>query len=181
MDDAEIRAEIERRKKRAIDLKIRESVWSLYKSEFKYIDEQMHKDAELILPAVRETYRKTGNAHEFGINGVQYRLVCVEGKKECDRYGRDETTTTHYTIGLGVNGSQVFEFKARTTITYMPEEPLFDDRVGEITAFIEGEWVTVIPELLDKMRTHSREVRKQRNAPQEAQRLKEDMKRFGLQ
>jgi hypothetical protein len=180
MDDAEIRAEIERRRKRAIDLKIRESVWSLYKSEFKYIDDRMQKDRELILPAVRETYRKIGNAHEFGSDGVQYRLACTEGKKERDRYDGDVTTTTHYTIGLGVNGSQVLEFKARASVTYMPEEPLFDDRVGEITAFIEGEWVTVIPELLEKMRAHSREVRRQRNAPKEAQRLKEDMKRFGL-
>lgn len=180
MDDAEIRAEIERRRRRAIELKVRESVWSLYRSEFKHIDEQMLKDPELILPSVLETYRHPGNAQEFQIDGVLYRLVCVEGKKENDRYGGERTTTSHFTIGLGVNGSQVLEFKAWSRITYAPEEPIFDQRLGEVSAFIEGEWVAAIPELLEKMKAHSREVRKRRSAPGEALRLKEDMKRFGL-
>src|SRR5215469_13969555 len=50
MNPEEIRAEIERRKKVARDLKLSQKVWSLYNSNFQYIDERLKKDTELIFP-----------------------------------------------------------------------------------------------------------------------------------
>ena len=49
MTPEEIRAEIERRKKLARDMKLSNKVWSLYNSNFQYIDDKLEKDPELIL------------------------------------------------------------------------------------------------------------------------------------
>jgi hypothetical protein len=49
MTPEEIRAEIERRKKLARDMKLSNKVWSLYNSNFQYIDDKLKKDPELIL------------------------------------------------------------------------------------------------------------------------------------
>src|SRR5450631_361894 len=89
MEPDEIRAEIERRKQRAKDLKLRESVWSLYISQFKYIDERLRKDPEAILAEVRESLKRSNNTYDFRFKGVEYRLVYKEDKKESDRWGRD--------------------------------------------------------------------------------------------
>jgi hypothetical protein len=104
----------------------------------------------------------------------------TERKKESDRRGRDETDATHATVLLKANGQLVFEFEVRTTITYATDAPIFDDTMGQIAAFIDGPWVTDIPSLLQKMMSHSRDVRKMRSAPKDAERLKQEMKRFGL-
>jgi hypothetical protein len=65
-------------------------------------------------------------------------------------------------------------------VTYTPDCPVFDETMGEITSFVEGPWVNVIPELLGKIRLHEKAVWDRRNAPKIQQRLEEDKKRFGL-
>jgi len=180
MEPEEVRAEIARRKQAAKDLKLRETVWSLYKSQFKYIDQQLRKDPELILPEVRESLKQSKNANDFRFNGSEYGLVYTEGKKETDRRGRDETDTKLCNDKMKENGRTVFEFKLRTSVTYAPDEPIFGESMGEITAFIDGAWVAEVSELNQKMRAHFQDVRKRRNAPAEAERLKQEMKRFGL-
>ena len=47
MDETEIRAEIERRRKRAIDLKLRETVWNIYSSQFQYMDDYLKHEPGL--------------------------------------------------------------------------------------------------------------------------------------
>ena len=180
MNEEDIKAEIERRKEKAKSLKLRETVWNLYSSQFKYIDERLQKDFELILPEVRETLKRSDSASEFGFNGTNYRLVCIERKREREHYGSDKTVTTHLTLSLNASGRLVFEFNMRTSVTYAPDQPIFDDYMGEITAFIEGPWIADIVELLQEMMAHVQEVWKRRNAPKEAQRLKKAMKKFGL-
>jgi hypothetical protein len=58
MNPEEIRAEIDRRKKLAIEMKLSNKVWSLYNSNFQHIDDKLKKDPELILPeAFEERHR----------------------------------------------------------------------------------------------------------------------------
>lgn len=180
MEPEEIKAEIARRKQMVKDLRLRETVWSLYSSQFKYIDDKFREDPELILPEVRDTFKLSNNANDFRFNGSDYRLVYTEGKKESDRWGGDKTVTTQATVMLKMNGELVFEFDLRTSVTYAPEAPIFDESMGEIKAFIDGPWVTDVPELLQRMRSHSQGVWKIRNAPKEAEKLKQEMKKFGL-
>jgi hypothetical protein len=81
---------------------------------------------------------------------------------------------------LKINGELVFEFDLRTSVTYAPEAPIFHESMGEIRAFIDGPWVTYVSELLQRMKSHSQGVWKKRNAPKEAEKLKQEMENFGL-
>ena len=65
MDEAVIRAEIERRRKRAIDLKLRETVWSIYSSQFQYMDDYLKKEPNSILPEVRNSLRRSNGMNAF--------------------------------------------------------------------------------------------------------------------
>lgn len=118
MDDAEIRAEIERRRKKAVDLKLRETLWSLYAARFQYIDKNLEENPGEILPAVRESLTRFGNTSEFRFGDANYRLTCVERHRE--RYGRgfNEIEKTDLTISLGIEGECVFEFEMTKSTTY---------------------------------------------------------------
>ncbi|HXY52038.1 MAG TPA: hypothetical protein VEI01_21505 [Terriglobales bacterium] len=58
--------------------------------------------------------------------------------------------------------------------------PFFDEYLGNVTRFIEGTWVTTIGDLQQGIREHEISVRDKRQAPKMQQKLREDMKRFGL-
>lgn len=60
------------------------------------------------------------------------------------------------------------------------EAPYFSDHMGDVVAFVEGPWVEEIGELARKMSQHERTVREKRNTPKRAQKLRDDMKRFGI-
>lgn len=180
MNPEEIRAEIERRKKLARDMKLSQKVWSLYNSNFQYIDDRLKKDPELIYPEVRESLIRSGDSDEFKFKGASYHLQCRKGKEERDRYGDDRSTTTPMTFALKVNGNLVYEFDMRRTVTYGPDFPDFSESFGSISAFIDGPWTTDIDELQEAMRSHSQQIYKQRNAPKAAAQLQQDMKKFGL-
>jgi len=176
----EIRAEIERRKQIARDMKLREEVWSLYSSNFQYIDDRLKKEPELLLPEVRESLVRTNESNEFRFKGQTYTLLCRQGKVEKERYDRDDSETTPLAFSLKVNGQLVFEFDMRKTVTYGRDMPYFNESFGNISAFIEGPWTADIDELDKAMSIHRQQIYKQRNAPKEAARLKQDMKKFGL-
>lgn len=179
MTTEEIRAEIERRKKRAHDLKLPQAIWSLYRAHFSSINKLLHDDPELILPEVRESLVSADETNEFRFRGVLYRLTCRKGKRETDLYDRD-TSVTPITLILAVDGSLSFEFEMRQTVTSGSDMPYFNERFGAITAFIEGQWTSDTLELKNAMGEHSRAIRRGRNAPKDAARLKQDMERFGL-
>jgi hypothetical protein len=187
MEPDEIRAEIQRRKKRATDLKLREILWSLYNSHFRRYTEQLKKDSELVYPEIQETLEISNTHIQFCIGETTYRLVYKEGpqERESDWVPRrrgilDETTITPATLALQVDGARVFDFKIQKSVSYTPEMPIFDETMGEITSFIEGPWVTDVAELLQKIRLHEKAVWDKRQAPKLQQKLREDMKRFGL-
>lgn len=60
MEQDEIRAEIERRRQRAIELKLRETIWAIYKHLRSYAA-IFKSDPATIYPGVRETLLIAGN------------------------------------------------------------------------------------------------------------------------
>jgi hypothetical protein len=104
---------------------------------------------------------------------------------DSDRWSRRRgvfgTSITDARLGLKMNERLVFEFKLRRTVTDTEDMPIFDDSLGEVTAFIEGPWVTVISELLQKVEQHQRALWEKRRAPRVQEKLREDMKRFGVE
>ena len=180
MNPEEIRAEIDRRKKLAREMKLSNKVWSLYNSNFQYIDDKLKKDPELILPEVRQSLKRSGDSSEFTFKGVTYLLECRKGQDERDRYGQDRSTTTPLSFSLKVNGNLVYEFDMSRTVTYGYDSPDFHESFGNINAFIEGPWTAEIDELQAAMRGHSQQIYKHRNAPKAAAQLQQDMKKFGL-
>lgn len=180
MDEAEIRAEIDRRRKRAVQLGLRETVWDLYYSQFQSIDDYLKKEPETILPEVKDSLRRSGNESAFRFNNSNYGLLCLAGRaEECGR-GFGSTETTAMTILLTVEGERVFEFELKKSVTYGEDMPYFHESMGNVNAFIEGPWVGQVSELLKAMRLYRQEIWRKKNAPREAQKLKEDMTRFGL-
>jgi len=180
MDEAEIRAEIGRRQKRAIDLKLRETVWKLYAAHFQFIDKNLKEKPEEILPAVKESLRRIGNSSEFRFGDANYCITCIERHRESHGRGFNETEKTDLTISLRVDGECVFEFEITKSVTYGEDMPYFSESMRNVTAFIEGPWVESIVRLKAEMEAFRQEYWKKKNAPKEEQRLKEDMKRFGL-
>jgi hypothetical protein len=181
MDEAEIRAEIERRRKRAIDLKLRETVWSIYSSQFQYMDDYLKKEPDSILPEVKSSLRRSDGLSEFDFAGLHFGLRCAPGKIERDGRGFDSTERTEMTLSLSVNGKSVLEFEMHKSVTYGEDMPYFSEYMGRVKAFIEGPWVDQVGELLKSMRAYKQEYLKRKNAPREAQRLRQDMKSFGLE
>jgi len=182
MEPDEIRAEIQRRKQRAINLRIREIQWSLY-NPYHYA-KLLADDAELIYPAFREALEVSDNHIQFRVEDAAYVLTYKKKSEERQFSGsrrlEDEVDITHATLALEVDGKLVFDFEVRKMVTYTPDCPIFDETMGEISSFVEGPWVNVIPELLGKIRLHEKAAWDRRNPPKIQQRLEEDMKGFGL-
>jgi hypothetical protein len=185
MEPDEIRAEIERRRKRAIDLKLRETLWTLYYWHLRSYAENLKKDPEMIYPEVRETLEISDAHIQFHVHEITYTVMFKEGPVECESRWRgrsiyDETRTTPVTLALKIDEKRVFDFEVKKTVTDTPDGPLFDEFMGNVTSFIEGPWVTDVAELLQKIKAHEKNVRDKRQAPELQKKLREDMKRFGL-
>jgi len=181
MNSEEIRAEIQRLKRLALDLRLRETLWLLYRSHLKFYPSHFAKDPELIPPEIRESIVVSDSTVEFRFEGNAYKLRYVEGEKKYSKsWDNNHITTTPGTITFGVDGYRVFEFRAEKTIESTPDFPTMDERMGDVTAFIEGPWVSVVPELLRKLEAHSKGVYEKRNAPMRQKQLDDEMTRFGL-
>jgi hypothetical protein len=80
------------------------------------------------------------------------------------------------TLALRVDGQRVFKFRISRSTRYERDGPIWDDRLGEITRFIEGPWILELTDLLQKIKAHEKDVWNQRQAPK----LEAEKKRFGL-
>ena len=136
MTEEEIRAEINRRKKIASEMKLSNRIWSLYNSNFQIIDDKLKKDPELILPEVRQSLKRAGDSFEFKFKDITYVLKCREGKSERDGYGRDNSTTTPMSLSLSVSDNLVYEFDMRRTVTYGYDSSSFCEIFGNMSAFV---------------------------------------------
>ena len=65
MGPEEIRQEIERRRQRARDLKLRELVWDLFHTNLQYHSSNL--DKEIIFPAIRETLMVANHRYCFKV------------------------------------------------------------------------------------------------------------------
>jgi len=176
--------EIARRKQVAKDLKLRELVWQLYSSHFKYHSSNVSKEPDSILPSLKETLTIKGDSHSFGIGGARYEIVYKEGKEEREgrgfRRGDEETVTTQMQFSVNYEGDLVFEFKMTKSVTYAEDAPLFNEYMGDVTAFIEGPWVSDFTAFVQELDQYGREYWTKRNAEKQAQKAQSERKRFGV-
>ncbi|MGA7340045.1 MAG: hypothetical protein WBX18_05575 [Terracidiphilus sp.] len=82
MEPEEIWAEIERRKDRARDLKLREELWLLYSSVLRGYADALANDAELIYPPIRESLYIARGVYQFTLRDIAYKVIYHEGKRE---------------------------------------------------------------------------------------------------
>jgi hypothetical protein len=179
MTPEEIRAEVERRKQRARDLKIRETLWDLQKS-FRSYKHWLRDDPQFAKRIVYPGIELSEDEARFPLGQAASKLTYRKGKASSEDYGGTEFTTTHGTLTLKLNDDNVFEFDVAETVQYFRDSPGFSESVGEITRFIEGPWVTEIAEFVQKVNAHAQSAWKERNAPREAREAEELRKRFGL-
>jgi len=180
MEPDVIRAEIERRKKRAMDLRIREVLWSLYHSHLSHYEAFVHEDPELLCPDVRESIKISDKCVEFPLRQSVYRIVYTEGPKvRHETVGRGELlgeSIVPAILDLSVDDQRVFKFEIRRSTRYLEDGPVWNDDMGDISWFIEGPWVQELPELLKRISAHEKSVRDRRSIPK----LEAMKKRFGL-
>jgi len=181
MNADEIRAEIERRKKRASDLKLREVLWNLYDGHLSRYREWLLKDPTLVHPEVKEALEISDGSINFKMGTAAYRISYKEGQPEgnepwwSDRDFEEETITPA-TLSLAVDGEPVFEFNIRRSTRALRSGPVWEDTMGEISRFTEGGWTVELAVLLQKVRFHEKTIRDQRELPA----LQQRMKQFGL-
>jgi hypothetical protein len=191
MEPDEIRAEIERRKKRARDLNLRETLWDLYYRRFSRYPKLLEEDPPIVYPEVKETFSLSvlpstqlfpkGILVQFRMGPKAYQILYKEAPgQHREQWGSSrglpEETITPATLALTVDGEQVLNFKVRRSVRDEEWGPVFSDGIGEITTFIDGAWTVELTELLQKIKLHEKAIWEQRQVPK----LKEQMKQFGL-
>ncbi len=182
VDQQEIRKEIDRRRQRAKDLKLREHVWDLFHSNLQHYSSNL--DKEIIFPAIRETLVVANNRYRFSVGERRYELVYKSGKEQKERCGtrklEDEVVTTPIEFSLAVDASTVFAFEMRRTVQYSREMPIFSEYMGDVTAFIGGTWVSDFIAMVAMMNQHKRAVWDRNARMGREEKLKLEMKNFGL-
>jgi hypothetical protein len=147
----------------------------------KVVPEKLKKDPEMVYPEMRETLQFSGPKIQFRIGEVRYGVVCKEGMTEGRPNSNFEgVSRTAVKLALEVDEERVFDFDMKKVVRYTPEMPFFSETMGEVTSFIEGAWVNDVTELLQNIKAHARSIGDKRQAPRVQQKLREDMKRFGL-
>jgi hypothetical protein len=74
----------------------------------------------------------------------------------------------------------VFEFKMTKSVTYAEDGPLFNERMGDITAFIDGAWVQEITAFVQEVDQYRRKYWEKINAEKRERTAQSERKRFGL-
>jgi hypothetical protein len=124
------------------------------------------------------------NRYSFSINGTQYEIVYEEGKQEKESRGfrrrEDETVITPMQFLLERGCRLVFEFKITNSIAYAEDGPLFNERMGDVTAFIDGAWVQEITAFVQELDQSGPQYWARRNAEKREHKAQSEKKRFGL-
>lgn len=183
MEADEIQAEVAKRKKRAKDLKIGETLWSLHRRLVNY-KTWLSKDPDKVYSEVGKTLEFSDDQPEFVLGHVKYQIISKEQpsfETETTSPGAFEPDRiTLGTLSLRVNDQKMFKFEWSRRTESHHDAPVFTDQIGEITRFIEGPWVTELSDLLVKIEDHTKSVRDKREAPKKAQELEELKRRFGI-
>jgi hypothetical protein len=182
MEPDDLAKEIARRKQAAKDLKLRELVWKLYSSYLQNHSRNIAREPGSILPALKDTLTINDNRYSFHIGDAVYEIIYTQGKEQTDGSRRleDQVSKTPMQLSLECGCKLVFEFKMTKTIRYGEDGPLFSEQLGEITAFIEGPWVTQFNAFVQKADQFRRQYSDERNAERLARKAQAERKRFGL-
>ena len=141
----------------------------------RYYAENLKKDSAMIYPEIGDTLEISDAYIQFHAGKSRIRVLYNKGPEV-----GETTRRTPIALALEIDEKRVFDFKMEKTVRYTPEMPCFNETMGEVTSFIEGPWVTDVAELLQRIKAHEKNVRDKRQAPRLQQKLREDMKRFGL-
>jgi hypothetical protein len=144
----------------------------------------LKKQPEVILPALKEKMCILDNRYHFVVDQHNYAVVYKQGREERDSHGGrkwvDETVTTPIDLMLVIDGRTVFEFSMKKTVQYAREFPLFSERMGEVKAFIGGEWVAASTRLVEETDQYRRAAWERKNSPAREQKMLDDMKNLGI-
>jgi hypothetical protein len=183
MEPEEILAEVARRKKRAEELGIRETLWSLYCHLCNY-KTWLHKDPDLVYPEVGKTLEFLDDQPKFALGQTRFHIISKEQPAPEMEYlppgAFEPDECTRGALSLRVNDQKVFKFERWRSTAFQYEGPVVTDHLGEITSFIEGPWVTELADLLREIEAHRRSVQDKREASKKTQELEDLQKRFGV-
>jgi hypothetical protein len=182
MDLEDLAKEIERRKQIAKDLKLRELLWKLYNSHLSNYTHTLSRDPGSIYPSLKDSISIQGDNYFFTIGEAKYEVAYTAGKERSDAGYRDwgRIVTTPFELSLNLECRCVFEFKMTKTVEDTEDGPIFNERIGDITAFIEGPWVPEFTTFVQNVEQYKRQFWDQKNAVRREQKLKAEKKRFGL-
>jgi len=190
MTPEDVRAEVARKIQRAMDSKLRETLWELKKSfdhvrvytqrtdllDKKFLEADPSFAAKLTYPGVE--LLQDGARFALGVGNCELRYK--EEKQSHDNFGEIDFKTSDCVLTLKLNEQSVFEFKVAETTEYGPEMPSFHTSLGEVVRFIEGPWLSEISDFAEKVEEHIKVVWKVRNAPREAKEIEDLRRRFGI-
>jgi hypothetical protein len=186
-DEADaIYAEVKRRKDRAKELGVPESMWDLFEN-VKYFPSYSRNDPvgyqKFVPNFVTSIQEPEKNQIRFEYNGVNYFFSWSTKRVESFSSYSDDIHREDGRLILRVDNERVFE------LTLRGEQDLSGDdwvppewRLREIEAFIEGPWVETLQELNSRIIQHRRDVheadaKKRREEPAKLVDLKD---RFGI-
>jgi hypothetical protein len=178
MTPDEILNEVGRRKQRAIETGIRETLLSLYFDSFQHYPTWfLNNNMDYIHPAITD-------ARELDKGRIQ---ITVDGKDYAFAYEEHYTTLPDgelYTSGklsLSLNRELVLEFRVHVS---SPENPWAETTrsPGDLEAFIEGPWVEVFNALGPRVKAHEKEVtaKREKEPREDPSRLDDLRRRFGI-
>lgn len=178
MDPEEIYAEVERRKKRAEELRINETVWTLYKDHLKSYPRWKTKHPEYIHPRVSDPIALPNEGVQVMVRGMKCSFSYSEGPGFMHIPGEDNKVCT---LRLSVNEQLVLEF---ATSGRRPDrmDSEWEYTMLEIDAFVEGPWVEELQRLLPGVKGHEgaaakEEGKRRREDPNTLEELK---RKFGI-
>ncbi len=175
MNPDDIYAEVEQRKERARKLGIGDTVIPLYYNHLKFYPAWTKNSPKWISPTVSEAVDLGDHKVRLKINGRSYTFSYSERSVP----GYDETFTMG-TLQITLEDQKVFECDVH--VDY--EDELETKRTpGDIKAFIEGQWIEELKNLLTFVLKHEAEQsrlseKERRENPEKLMDLK---KRFGLE
>ena len=177
MDADAVHQEVKRRIVRAEDLKIKETVWSLYQNSFRLYPAWAKNCAEYIFPSVTEPAIVAPGKVQLTINGAKY----LFSYNERDDPVPDHTENRIGSLSLYLDDRLVLEFEINITLPY----EWYDKRKYElwgIGAFVEGPWVIELQALLPQVKNHEQTVREERRKRdrEDPKKLADLKSRFGL-
>jgi hypothetical protein len=170
MDAEAIRDEIERRRQRAIDLELRETVYSLYKAHFQFYEKWLRGLVDLTYPDIRAGFKclKDGVCFEFA--GFAFDVLYSEREKDPEAVTDFDhrSRCAEVTLSLMVDRELVFEFLTDKIVRVGEGAPDFQTRFGRVLAFKEGPWARAVKILLERIEVHEEKVREPlKNSPSE--------------